>query len=108
MWTEQQYDEQIRELTAHPDRIFGQWAVGTGLFKHTDEHPKAGCLTTIRAGADNSGNRAYINGVYNETLTNQIHNDIRIPTQPEGIHISDLPVFKEWQMKIDKLKLLES
>lgn len=100
------YDEQIELLTKHPQEIEYHWCSGTGLFKiinDSENHIRdAGCLTTIRKHPEM--NKAYIKGVVNEELTREIAADTRIPFDNKDITVQDLPVFKEWQERIDKLQ----
>lgn len=99
------YDEQIAYLTKYPKQIENHWLKGEGLFKllsgwHSFRF-NAGCLTTIRSNP--TSNKVYIKEDIDEDLTLQINSDIRIPKSPEDITVEHLPVFKEWQEKIDEL-----
>lgn len=100
------YDEQIAYLTKNPARIENYWCAGIGLFKIINTTPKfignAGCLTTIRAYP--GVNKAYVNGIVDEQLTQEIADDDRIPKRSEDIKIEHLTIFKEWQERIDKLQ----
>ena len=65
-----------------------------------------GCITHIR--------NPHLNRIvfaYSETLrdrlTKEIREDERIPTRGDLIKISDLPVFAEWQRRLDKELLRE-
>jgi len=103
------YDEQIAYLKENPDAIYSHWDRPTQfgpLFKKVTLEPriinfKCGCLTQIRNDVDKF---AYIQGEMNFDLTDEIRNDERIPKHGSYITIEDLPVFKEWQERIDKLQ----
>lgn len=95
------YEEEIRNLTDNPEGIFRRWCNGTGLFKKIGNQSYGGCLTQIRA-YDTMG--AYINGKWNQELTDRIKADERIPKDPEQIELKHLPVFAEWQRLVDKLE----
>ncbi len=97
------YDEQIAYLTENPDKISDQWMKGIGLFRILGPYNGfSGCLTTIRhsKGSDN----VYINGKPDEMLAKEIAADERLPMTDTDITIESLPVFKEWQERIDKLQ----
>ncbi len=103
-----QYDEQIIELTKHPNRISSHWMAAQGLFKFIGEdisNVSSGCLTMIRSQSGRHfPTKAIIKGRVDEELTQAIINDSRIPKSDLEIEVSHLPVFKEWQEKIDKLQ----
>lgn len=96
------YDEQIVKLTANPGQIASEWSFAIGLFKMVGNKGAAGCLTMIRT--DPEGWKALINNKIDEKLTQEIANDERIPKDSSDITIESLPVFKEWQEKIDALQ----
>ncbi len=93
------YDEAVAYLTKHPRKIFDAWDL-------PDETPHGclfmpvrgdysfccGCLTEVASGL----RRACTN-----ELTEAIRADVRIPTNPREITPDDLPVFAEWQRRID-------
>jgi hypothetical protein len=108
------YDNEIQLLTNEPILIYDSWGFGDPLFRfigsrgdthqlddntYNDIH--AGCLTQIRK---NKYKGAFINGKYEEELTNEIRNDERIPTEGASITVEHLPVFAEWQRRIDILE----
>lgn len=103
------YDDQLKELIENfPEDMTNIWLQAKGLFKivgfpdHTFDtnYPfDAGCLTMIKKG----GCYAYINGEKNLEITEAIRNDGRIPSDPKYIKPEDLPVFKEWQERIDMM-----
>lgn len=98
-----QYDEQIKYLTDCPSGITLEWACAKGLFKFVGEDCiGTGCLTMIR---DNPRERkAFIKGIQNDELTVEIANDERIPKKYWDITVEHLPVFKEWQERIDLMQ----
>lgn len=94
------YDKAIAYLTDHPDEIEKAWFDKDWngevhphhcLFNRT--HPDCGCLTQIRAGFSWGPNKK---------LTAEIESDERIPKGVEKITVADLPVFAEWQRRLDK------
>lgn len=125
------YDRAIEYLTEHPDQIVKAWAHDcaagdepelldgelyppnwTGrLFDVASDHkmysepqpeialsnedhrPYSGCLTQVAAGTHLAKTAA---------LTLEIRADKRIPTDEYKITVQDLPVFAEWQRKIDR------
>jgi len=94
------YDEAVEYLTKYPDSISHAWKSPTGcdagcLFQFVESRPGlCGCLSQIRAGRWDA-----------ETpqLTAAIRADGRIPVEPEDITVNHLPVFAEWQRKIDRI-----
>lgn len=100
------YDRQIAKLTENPQQIQIDWSIGEGLFKFVEPQDKmfyehSGCLTMIRDRPQLS--KAYTNSGVDEKLTLEIASDERIPKYNNDITVESLPVFKEWQEKIDKL-----
>jgi len=99
------YDRAINYLKSHPDEIYDAW--DDSLHKahspfahctpsgHMDfvAHGRCGCLTEIRGGTKVG---------WTPELTDEIRNDGRIPSSPQGITVDDLPVFAEWQRRLDK------
>lgn len=100
------YDEQIAELTANPGLIEAHWSKGIGLFQFASPYGKGyaldcGCLTMIRSSC-----KRYVidtDGNHLDDLSDEIRRDTRIPTDPDDITPAHLPVFAEWQRKLDKL-----
>lgn len=100
------YDRAIEYLTKHPDRIFDAWtepckrrdraAQAHCLFQYVGNGPHAGCLTQIRHWA--SDRKAY-----SPELQAAIVKDKRIPSDPFKVRVKHLPVFAEWQRKIDEM-----
>lgn len=101
------YDEAVEYLTAHPEVISEAWnrphkTRGGCLFMPTDvvynedfQEARCGCLTQIRRSEG-----IYSNGPTPE-LTAAIRADERIPKTKETITVDSLPVFAEWQRRID-------
>lgn len=98
---EDQYDQHIAYLNKNPEDIYQEWSSGRGLFKMVGEGTARGCLTMIRCGI--FPHFAYIKNKRNIEITNQIKNDSRIPSRIEDVKLEHLPVFAEWQRKIDEL-----
>jgi hypothetical protein len=93
------YDEQIERLTKNPARIKDEWSDAIGIFDYAERSygpwsDDCGCLTMIRSGG---GYRAQT-----EELTKAIRADKRIPKRDADIKPEHLPVFAEWQRRIDK------
>lgn len=107
------YNDQLKELTENfpADNIVNIWSRTKGLFKivgfpdhvpHISDYPNdAGCLTMIAKG----NHYAYINGEKNFEVTEAIRSDNRIPSDPRDIKPENLPVFKEWQEKVDMMSI---
>lgn len=100
MRAKDKYDEAIAILTADPSLILSAWhdpatEPGGALFHYcTDDiNDGCGCLTTVRSGR----NRAKT-----KRLTVAIRADKRIPILSDGITVENLPVFAEWQRRLDK------
>ena len=96
------YDEAVAHLTEHPDEIYESWGDYSGLggllFMDAarDDYDRndmlCGCLTQIRCGIF----RAQTN-----ELTEAIRADERIPSNGGDITVEHLPLFAEWQRRID-------
>ena len=101
------YDEQIAYLTENPHMIQRHWMDRLGCFQIASKNNKPqdekgiirfGCLSMIRNNV-----RDYEAEV--ERFTEEIRNDFRLPRIPSmitNIRIEHLPIFAEWQRKIDK------
>lgn len=103
------YDDAIEYLRAHPDEIRRAWFGG---YHDVPIHPGAclfaaagsyrsgcSCLTIIRDELSiDGGARAAT-----PELTEAIRADERIPKNPSHICVEHLPVFAEWQRKIDAM-----
>lgn len=96
------YDEAIEYLTEHPEEIYETWnsaisnseLPGACLFRACSNDSKKcyGCLIQVRY-------REY--PAQTPELTAAILADKRIPPANE-ITVEDLPVFAEWQRRLDK------
>lgn len=99
------YDAQIARLTENPDLIEGEWALGEGLFQFATRdggyYSECGCLTMIKF--EPSTISPVIKGIIDENLKNKILQDDRIPSDVKDITPESLPVFKEYQLLIDKM-----
>jgi len=112
------YDKQIEFLTKHPNLIRDAWLNTFGLFQFVkpvgellrsgfalEMRSQCGCLTMIRQDSIGvAGTRELIDRIsvaYTKELTEAITADERIPTHQSKIKVSDLPVLKEWQLRID-------
>jgi hypothetical protein len=94
------YDIAVEYLTAHPEQILAAWedpsthsAGCLFAFATADQDDACGCLTTIRRYARERA--------ATESLTLAIRADKRIPCNASDIAPANLPVFAEWQRKID-------
>lgn len=103
------YDEAVAHLTRHPMQIGQAWRETTDhpagcLFSYVSPKGRlnkvppwvdhcCGCLTQVR-------NRDCV--AWTEELTQAIQADDRIPGDVVRITAEDLPVFAEWQRRIDK------
>jgi hypothetical protein len=101
------YDEQIAELTAHPENIRLFWGQAEGLFKML-EPPKtniiqSGCLTMIKDSRFIDSYAFNLDGTVNKELTEKIRNDERIPGDATEITIDVLPIFKQYQEEYDEM-----
>lgn len=103
------YDRAIAYLTEHPEEINYHWddpfkriggvlfrfASPTGTWREYDI--RCGCLSTIRRGED----FVYSDHGVDDLTTTEIRFDLRIPANSGDITPADLPVFAEWQRKLD-------
>lgn len=92
------YDKEIAELTANPNEIYMHWVCASPLFQFATRRSLGsligcGCLTQVRSLAFEA-----------ETpeLTASVRADKRIPKYAQDISVEDLPVFAEWQRRLDK------
>lgn len=105
------YDIAIEYLTEHPKEILDTWSNPMGssggcLFQFCTptgaldckiiegESHQCGCLTQLKRFSDRIA--------WTPELTNEIRADTRIPGMAEGITVADLPVFAEWQRRLDR------
>lgn len=101
------YDKAIEHLNAHPDEILSAWGAAypdhpTGcLFQYASPSEEAefqanrmcGCLTQVRGDDMNA---------WTPKLTAEIRADKRIPLDVDDVTVADLPVFAEWQRRLDR------
>lgn len=98
------YDAAIEYLTDAPEEIIDAWSNPTThpagcLFSYasnseTAEEAFCGCLTQIR--------NSFAFSAPTAELTEAIRADKRIPYNEEDIKVRNLPVFAEWQRRLDK------
>lgn len=112
------YDLAIEYLREHPDEIRDAWSDGYGgshpaccLFKaaspsgcanrapHAKGSAACGCLTLVRRGVDDW---EMPQTAWTPELAEAIRTDERIPTSDKEITLDHLPVFAEWQRRIDR------
>lgn len=100
------YDRAIAYLSEHPEQIVPAWfnpgkheagclfryATATGFHSGVGDQ-EYGCLTLIRYGDAVAETKE---------LTQAIKTDERIPCTFYGITLDTLPVFAEWQRRLDK------
>lgn len=106
------YDLAITYLTEHPEEILRVWNSPEG---YVDE---GGCLfqyagDTTREALNLSGKSIWVGCLtqirdsdtwcaQTDELTEEIRADERIPKDPKEITVESLPVFAEWQRKLDQ------
>lgn len=108
------YDAQIEYLTQNPGAIITHWARAIGLFKflglpvdngrtdRTSIPVDAGCVTIVH---NCPKMFPYVKGKPDEELASQIKADERLKDiTGSNIEIKHLPIFKEWQEKVDALQ----
>ena len=108
--TKDKYDEAIAYLTEHPEEIYRAWhTCGThphgclfefcspdGSNNKRADGEKCGCLTMVRG-------LSKIGGVaWTDALTEEIRTDERLPKSGSEITVEHLPVFAEWQRRLDR------
>jgi hypothetical protein len=87
-----------RALSTRPQAIHSEWADGVALFRIVDPFGGCGCLTQVRLwGTDYAASRA----PRIRELCMEVSRDVRIPAYPEDITVEHLPVFVEWQRRLD-------
>jgi hypothetical protein len=96
------YDLAVDYLTKNPDKLIKSWEFPESypsgcLFAFAGQEPLdcyngCGCLTQVRYG---------MYPAETPELTDAIRRDERIPIFPDDIKPSDLPVFAEWQRRLD-------
>jgi hypothetical protein len=95
------YDSMVDFLMENPSEILSAWAnplehKAGGLFRYAsaNQFGPCGCLTQIRGEEDWKA--------FTPELTQAIKADKRIPRHRYEITPATLPVFAEWQRRIDK------
>lgn len=87
------YDEAIEHLTLHPSQIPSAWI--------DPSHHFAGCLFTFVGSACLTMIRNRPDKWTGVPWHDEIVADERIPSNSSAITVEDLPVFAEWQRKIN-------
>lgn len=98
------YDHMVAYLTDNPDQIHDAWNIPTGhvagaLFAPLGSGCEA-CLTQLRV--RNSYSPGYLYGTAGLAIAEEVRLDERIPSNGNGITLKHLPIFAEWQRRIDK------
>ena len=97
------YDAEVERLTANPGDIHDSWCKAKLLFRFAtpDGHSglrrdgkDCGCLTMIRSS---------MGVAWTDELTAAIRADERIPDMTQRMTPAHLPVFAEWQRRIDEV-----
>ena len=110
------YDVAVEYLTANPDNIYAAWKDYSGAeYKPSEEVLQAHCLfqfvtPTGKCGVEYMGcgclteirHSMRRKDACTETLTDEIRADERIPQSGYAIKVQHLPIFAEWQRRIDK------
>ncbi len=90
------YDAQIKRLAERPEQIMADWGSSEGLFQAACRNKSdclCGCLTQVRCG---------LWPAETAELTKAIRADGRLPYNGCCIKVEHLPVFKEWQERLDR------
>ena len=94
------FDEAVAYLTEHPYEIQLAWDrpsnhTGGCLFRFCspNQQDRCGCLTQVRR---------LDWGAFTFELTTAIRQDERIPSDVNDIKVEHLPVFAEWQRRLDQ------
>lgn len=99
------YDQEVERLTRNPSKIEDSWSMSEPLFdfctisRSGTTRPDGrlcGCLTFVRK------NSTFGGYAWTDELTDAIQNDARLPFNAEDIRPKHLPVFAEWQRRIDR------
>lgn len=100
------YDAEIARLLAHANdeasfrnEVARSWNRGMLLFAVAGD-ASCGCLTQIRRTAGLAADKRYHAATV--SLTEAIRKDPRLPIGPEAITRESLPVFAEWQRRVDR------
>lgn len=100
------YDLAVEYLTEHPEEIYDVWVnpwkhpygclfLGVTPSGHLDVNPEGdfcGCLLMVKSG----------DPAWTRELTEAIRADESIPKTGNNITVSHLPIFAQWQRRIDK------
>ena len=107
------YDDALAYLTAHPEKIRKAWDLPAGqggcLFAYATKDGGfpcglVGCLTMIRLYRNTQDPNV---SAFGPEITQAIRDDERLPDRPADITVEHLPVFAEWQRRLDDLAELE-
>jgi hypothetical protein len=104
------YDKEVERLTENPKLIHDAWMFGEDHSPLFDCVCKSrgmndetfGCLTQIRNHKRGVVDIFFPTVAETEELTKEIRKDRRIPKDAEDIRPKHLPIFAEWQRKLDK------
>lgn len=102
------YDEAIAYLTEHPDAIHTAWfsprlhragclfqfCTPDGAKGRRSDTLMCGCLTQVHGRG--------CNVAWTDELTEAIEQDNRLPACIDDVQVDDLPVFAEWQRRLDR------
>jgi len=102
------YDDAVEYLTAHPEEISSAWKNplnrrGGSLFAFASKNgmsqsnQKVGCLTAIR-----TPDSSFFVSECSSEITEAIRADSRIPLWCDDTIVDSLPVFAEWQERLDR------
>ena len=95
------YDRAVAYLTKRPHLIYNAWSHGfmenfhiraRVLFSAAGGFHGCGCLTQVKSGSP----------AHTPALERAIRADIRIPWNADEITVKSLPVFAEWQRRLDR------
>ena len=88
------YDLEVERLTENPCEIYLSWVSSGPLFQFCGPQDTCGCLTMVARGAINAAT---------VELTEEIRKHKHLfPASGSSIKTKHLPVFAEWQRRIDK------
>jgi len=96
-----EYDAHIAQLTKSPQRMLSEWTSARGLFKMVSGAGTsyAACPIMLR-----NNYQTVATGNVTEEIIAEIRKDERLPKKAEELTLAHLPILKEWQERIDKLK----
>jgi len=105
------YDKAVQYLTEHPEAIYDAWDTATASTS-LQQYPIASCLfraitpdgESYQPGNSCCGCLTQVKyedyRAFSGKLTQEIRADDRIP-EPEDITLEHLPIFAEWQRRVD-------